>query len=59
VLENRLDTCRAALRDDRQRALNISEIAYRWGFSDLSHFNKTFRQRFDCTPGEWRNEGVV
>jgi AraC-like DNA-binding protein len=57
VLENRLDACRTALRDTSQRALNISEIAYRWGFNDLSHFNKTFRQRFDCTPGEWRHAG--
>jgi AraC family transcriptional activator of tynA and feaB len=56
VLENRLDACRAALRDDYQRALNISEIVYRWGFNDLSHFNRTFRRRFDCTPREWRNE---
>jgi AraC family transcriptional regulator, positive regulator of tynA and feaB len=56
VLESRLDACRTALRDASQRALNISDIAYRWGFNDLSHFNKTFRQRFDCTPGEWRNE---
>lgn len=58
VLENRLDACRTALRDTSQRALNISEIAYRWGFNDLSHFNKTFRQRFDCAPGEWRSEGI-
>lgn len=55
VLENRLDACRAALRDQNQHALNISEIAYRWGFNDLSHFNKAFRARFDQTPGEWRN----
>lgn len=56
VLENRLDACRTELRDDNQRALNISEIVYRWGFNDLSHFNKTFRRHFDCTPREWRNE---
>ncbi len=58
MLEHRLDACRLALRDAGQRALNISEIAYRWGFNDLSHFNKTFRQRFDCTPGEWRHAGM-
>ena len=55
VLDNRLDACRTALRDQNQRALNISEIAYRWGFNDLSHFNKVFRARFDQTPREWRN----
>jgi AraC-like DNA-binding protein len=53
--DKRLDACRTALRDQNQRALNISEIAYRWGFNDLSHFNKAFRARFDQSPGEWRN----
>jgi AraC-like DNA-binding protein len=54
LLDHRLEACRAALRDPNQGALNISEIAYRWGFNDLSHFNKTFRARFRETPREWR-----
>lgn len=54
LLEQRLDACRKALRDPHWRACAISEIAYRCGFNDLSHFNKTFRARFDMTPGEWR-----
>jgi AraC family transcriptional regulator, positive regulator of tynA and feaB len=29
-------------------------IAYRWGFNDLSHFDKAFRARFDCSPRECR-----
>jgi AraC family transcriptional regulator, positive regulator of tynA and feaB len=56
VLENRLEACGAALRDRNQRDLKISEIAYRWGFNDLSYFNKAFRARFDRKPSEWRNE---
>ena len=55
VLDKRLEGCGTALRDPRQRLLNISEIAYRWGFNDLSYFNKAFRARFDMSPGEWRN----
>jgi AraC family transcriptional activator of tynA and feaB len=54
VLDHRLDACSAALRDRHQCGLNISEIAYRWGFNDLSYFNKAFRARFDRTPREWR-----
>ena len=56
VRDERLKACGAALRDPNQRGLNVSEIAYRWGFSDLSHFNKSFRTRFDRTPTQWRNE---
>jgi AraC-like DNA-binding protein len=59
VLDNRLEACALALRDPRQRASNISEIAYRWGFNDLSYFNKAFRARFDMTPGDWRKEMQV
>jgi AraC family transcriptional regulator, positive regulator of tynA and feaB len=54
LLETRLEGCSAALRDANQRTLNISEIAWRWGFNDLSYFNKAFRAQFDMTPGEWR-----
>ena len=55
VLEARLDACRDALRDGNQNAASISAIAYRWGFNDLSHFNKTFRARFGCSPSECRD----
>ncbi len=55
LLEHRLEACQAALRDDNQRTSNISEIAYRWGFNDLSHFNKAFRAHFGMSPREWRN----
>jgi AraC-like DNA-binding protein len=57
VLGQRLEACRKALRDPTQRTACISEVAYRCGFNDLSHFNKVFRARFDQTPREWRNGG--
>jgi AraC family transcriptional regulator, positive regulator of tynA and feaB len=55
ILEKRLEACREALCDPNQRALNISQIAYRWGFNDLSYFNKAFRARFEQSPRAWRN----
>jgi AraC-like DNA-binding protein len=33
----------------------ISAIAYNVGFSDISSFNKAFRQQFGCTPSDVRN----
>jgi AraC family transcriptional activator of tynA and feaB len=56
IVDERLKACSMALRDKNQHSVNISEIAYRWGFNDLSHFNKSFRVRFDQTPTDWRNE---
>ncbi len=54
LLENRLEACSKALRDPHQLSISISEIAYRWGFNDLSHFNKAFRARFGMAPSEMR-----
>ena len=59
LLEARLDSCGQALRDPHQRTRSISEIAYAYGFNDLSHFNKAFRARFGMTPGDWRAESLT
>ncbi len=56
LLETRLDVCSKTLKDPLQRTSGISEIAYSCGFSDLSHFNKSFRARFNMTPSQWRHE---
>jgi AraC family transcriptional regulator, positive regulator of tynA and feaB len=58
LLEARLDASCKALRDSKQQARSISEIAYCCGFNDLSHFNKTFRARFGVTPSQCRHELV-
>lgn len=55
MLDERLKACGIALRDPNQRSVNVSDIAYRWGFNDLSYFNKAFRARFGRAPAEWRD----
>src|SRR5262249_22606835 len=57
VLDHRLEGCAEALREPRQIVCGISDVAYRWGFNDLSHFNKAFRARFGVTPSRWRDPG--
>ncbi|MCC6651236.1 MAG: response regulator [Candidatus Eisenbacteria bacterium] len=37
------------------RSGNVGEIAYAVGFKSVSHFCKTFRDRFGVTPGAWAN----
>jgi AraC-like DNA-binding protein len=54
ILTHRLNACQAALGDPQQQSRNIAEIAYSCGFNDLSYFNRSFRTRFDMTPGEYR-----
>jgi AraC-like DNA-binding protein len=49
-MNERLAAARRALADPGLDALKISEIAYRCGFSDLSYFNRAFRQKYGETP---------
>jgi AraC-like DNA-binding protein len=45
---------RIARAHETHRDRTISAIAFAVGFSDLSHFNRTFRRRFGRTPTEVR-----
>ena len=54
VRERRLQRCRDDLANPRFDGLALTEIAYRWGFSDSSHFSRCFRSAFGCTAREFR-----
>jgi AraC-like DNA-binding protein len=34
---------------------NITEIAYKCGFNNMSNFNRIFKKRKNCTPKEFRD----
>jgi AraC-like DNA-binding protein len=34
---------------------NVTEVAYKCGFNNISNFNRTFKQRKGCTPKEFRS----
>ena len=54
ILDSRLHVCKEALIDPAFQRLQISEIAFRWGFNSISHFCRTFRQRYGASPGDVR-----
>jgi AraC-like DNA-binding protein len=54
VWAERLEQCRRELADPRLAQRPVSEIAYAWGFSDMSHFSRAFKARFGQSPREWR-----
>jgi AraC-like DNA-binding protein len=54
VVEYRLAYSHRMLLDSRMLDRTISAIAFAAGFSDLSHFNRTFRQHFGKTPTDVR-----
>lgn len=56
VWQRRLENCRRDLLDPAHAGHRLSDIAYRWGFNDRSHFSRTFKQRFGCSPREYRQQ---
>ena len=57
VMQRRLGQCALDLSrgaDHRQ----IGEIAYAWGFASLSHFSRSFKERFGVSPSEYRAQPV-
>ncbi|MBO0692014.1 MAG: helix-turn-helix domain-containing protein [Acidimicrobiaceae bacterium] len=59
VKRSRLERCRRDLLDPRLGERSISTIAYRWGFGDLSGFNRAFKAMFGVTPRDLRGGGRV
>jgi AraC-like DNA-binding protein len=54
VQSKRLVRCRKAFEDPAQSHRSISEIAFGWGFSDMTHFARSFKKAFGVAPSEYR-----
>lgn len=54
IQTRRLLRCRRALEDPSQAHRTVSEIAYGWGFSDMTHFGRKFKAAFGLLPSEYR-----
>ncbi|MGR6468668.1 helix-turn-helix domain-containing protein [Rhizobium sp. PAMB 3182] len=52
ILNKRLERC--AFELSKGTCLTISEVAFRYGFNDMSHFSRAFRRRFGVTPRDYR-----
>lgn len=55
VVSKRLDHIREDLLSPGSRNQPISILAFRWGFKDLSSFNRAFKNRFGCSPTRFRS----
>ena len=55
IQTRRLEHCRLALEDPLQSHRTLSEIAYGWGFSDMTHFSRRFKTTYGVLPSEYRS----
>jgi AraC-like DNA-binding protein len=56
LFSRRLAKCQAALADPAQAHRQISDIAYSWGFGDVSHFGRLFKSMVGMTPRDFRKQ---
>lgn len=54
IQARRLSRCRQALEDPAQAHRTASDIAYGWGFSDMTHFGRRFKAAYGVLPSECR-----
>ena len=54
IQKRRLERCRRALEDPQQAHRSLSEIAYGWGFSEMTHFGRSFRKAYGMLPSVYR-----
>jgi AraC-like DNA-binding protein len=51
VKRRRLEEAARELTLGRPR---VTDLAYKWGFTDLSTFSRAFKEKFGCSPLEYR-----
>jgi AraC family transcriptional activator of tynA and feaB len=58
LFSRRIAKCQAALADPAQMHRQISDIAYSWGFGDVSHFGRLFKAMIGLTPRDFRKQSL-
>jgi AraC family transcriptional regulator, positive regulator of tynA and feaB len=54
----RLAECRRALEENPAGEQSLTDLALHWGFYDLSHMSRCFREEFRLTPREFRKRAA-
>lgn len=55
IWKRRLERCKDELVDANRPPRSLTDIALSWGFSNLPHFSRAFKQEFGASPREFRS----
>ena len=53
IKSQRLSAARMDMESQSSASESLSQIAYRWGFSDYSHFCRSFKAAYGVSPRAW------
>ncbi|MEM9313277.1 MAG: helix-turn-helix domain-containing protein [Pseudomonadota bacterium] len=59
IKQLRLERCRDDIRCSISTGRSITDIAFSWGFNDLSHFSRAFKNQFSLPPREYRRQAEL
>jgi AraC-like DNA-binding protein len=59
LFSRRIEKCQTVLADPTQAHRQISDIAYSWGFGDVSHFGRLFKAMVGMTPRDYRKKYTI
>ena len=59
VRGERLARCKRELADPALRHRGVSQIAYGWGFGDMTHFSRSFRDAYGASPRSFRQAALA
>lgn len=54
VRQRRLERCRTDIVNPLYSHDSLSDICFRWGFSDSAHFSRAFRDQYGLSPRDYR-----
>lgn len=58
IIRRRLHHCIRDVSNPKMLHRKLADIAFYWGFSDVTHFSKRFKQEFAVSPRAYRLQGL-
>lgn len=59
IRRRRLEECARIFANPLQSARSISWVAFEYGFSNIAHFSKSFREQYGRSPSEYRQSAAA
>ncbi|SDW81879.1 transcriptional regulator FeaR [Marinobacter mobilis] len=57
--EHRLCACASDLADPRLAHIDVTSVAFYWGFKDCAHFSRVFKDHYGLPPSQYRAQHLT